>query len=163
MSLFRHESPQLGLNTTVHEISGSAADPVGAPLSNDYRPVVREIVNQIIQATPLEDWMFIAPSQCQIVQAKVVLHLPATTAITLQAYVVPLASQPEAPTAGNQVFSAAQSVSSATATADTVFLQTLTTSVDNLILNAGDMIGFNISGAATGLNGLLQIEVVRLQ
>lgn len=167
MSLFRNEAPQLGLGTTLQETSGYAGNPAGSPAVNAYKPTTRQIVESgfdgVRNAGALTGWLFVAPWQCQIVAAKVVTEVSATAAATIQAYVVPVASQPEAPSSGNQVFSAAQQLSSSTLTANTVFAQTLTTSTKNLILNAGDMIGYTISAAITSvIGGLLQIEVVQL-
>ena len=165
MSLFRNESPNLGAATTVQELSGQGA---GTPLVNNYKPTTRQIVETTFDgvrntAANLTGWMFVAPWKCQIVQAKVVAEVSATASATLQCYTVPVASQPEAPSSGNQVFSAAQQLSSSTLTANTVFAQTLATTSANLILNPGDMIGYTISAAVTALvGGLVQIEVVQL-
>lgn len=164
MALFRGENPALGAATTEAELSGFGA---GQPTLNYYKPTTRQIVETgfdgVRNAGALTGWLFIAPWKCQIVQAKVVTEVSATASATLQAYTVPVASQPEAPSSGSQVFSAAQQLSSSTLTANTVFAQTLATTSANLILNPGDMIGYTISAAITAVvGGLLQIEVVQL-
>lgn len=163
--LFRNESPALGAATTEQELSawGSGQEASATALnSNNYKPTTREPLSAVLQATQLTNWMFRAPWTCTVISASVVLETPNTTATTLQAYIVPSASQPEAPSSGNQVFAAAQQLSSATATANTVFVQTLTTSVKNLVLQPGDLLGYTISGASTGLIGLLQVEIVQV-
>jgi len=166
MSLFRNESPNLGATTTVQELSGFGA---GNPVANNYKPTTRQFVEGGFDgvrngsAATLTGWLFIAPWKCQIVQAKVIAEVSATASATLQCYTVPVASQPEAPSSGNQIFSAAQQLSSSTLTANTVFAQVLATTATNLILNPGDMIGYTISAAITALaGGLVQIEVVQL-
>lgn len=164
MSLFRNENPALGPSTTVQELSGQGA---GQPTANNYKPTTRQIVETnfdgVRNAGALTGWLFIAPWKCQIISAKVVAEVSATASATLQAYTLPVASQPAAPNSGNQVFSAAQQLSSSTLTANTVFAQTLATTSANLILNPGDMIGYTLSAAITAVvGGLLQIEVVQL-
>jgi hypothetical protein len=165
LSLFRNESPNLGAATTVQELSGFGA---GNPIANNFKPTTRQFVETNLDAvrntaSQLTGWLFCAPWKCQIVQAKVVSEVSATSSATVQVFTVPVASQPVAPASGNQVFSAAQQLSSSTLTANTVFLQVLTTSASNLVLNAGDLVGYVLSATPTGLvGGLLQLEIVQL-
>lgn len=165
MPLFRNESPNLGPNTTVQELSGFGA---GQPTANNYKPTTRQIVETNLDAVrntaaQLTGWLFVAPWKCQIISAKVIAEVSATVTSTVQCYTVPVANQPEAPSSGNQVFSAAQQLSSSTLTANTVFAQTLTTTAANLIMNPGDLLGYSLSATPSGLvGGLLQVEVIQL-
>src|ERR1700740_100169 len=161
MPLFRDENPALGPTTTVKELSGQGA---GQPTFNYYKPTTRQIVETSLDAvrntaSQLTGWLFVAPWKCQVIQAKVMSQVSASVSATVQAFIVPVASQPANPSAGNQVFSAAQQLSSNTLTANTVFSQTLTTSAANLVLNPGDALGYVLSAAPTSLaGGLMQIE-----
>jgi hypothetical protein len=163
MSLFRNEAPNLGFGTTLQELSGYAGNPVGAPVVNNYKPITRVCVEKAFTGSDTTGWLFRAPWQCQIIQVSLIAEVAATATAALQLYTVPVASQPEAPSSGLAVFTAAQAISSASFTANTVFVQTLTTVATHLLLNPGDLLGYNFSAAITAVvGGLMAIEFVQL-
>lgn len=167
MSLFKDENPALGAQTTEKELSGFGA---GSPVVNYYKPLTRSFVDLSFDAvkTPtgnLLGWLFVAPWKCQIVQAKVVMDVSATASQTLQLYTLPVASQPVtvAGTGSAQIFSVAQSLSSATLAAGVVATTPLTTTAASLIMNPGDLLGYVLSGVITGVTGgLCQVEIIQL-
>lgn len=167
MALFTGENPVLGPSTTEAELSGYAGNPAGAPQVNFYKPTTREILSQnfdgVRNAAALTGWIYRAPWKCQIVQVSMLAEVAATAAATMALYTVPVASQPEAPSSGQLILTAAQALSSNSFTANTVFVQTLTTSTSYLTMNAGDLLGYTISAAITAVvGGLLQVEVIQL-
>jgi hypothetical protein len=163
--LFRDENPALGPTTSVKELSGVGS---GQPTFNYYKPTTRQFAEtQFSEPTlvgSLTGWIFRAPWKCQIIAAELILATPATTSVTVQAYTVPYASQPEAPSAGNAIFAAAQNLSSATATANTsISIALETTTSTYLTMNPGDLLGYVFSGTSTGIaGGLLQVEIVQI-
>lgn len=165
MSLFKNENPVLGPGTVEAELSGTGA---GQPTLNYYKPTTRQVVDLQMDAVKLvagnlTGWLFRAPWKCQIVQATAVAQtLSSNASATVQLYTVPVASQPENPSSGNQVLSAALNLDSGLV-ANTVSGLTLATTSANLILNPGDLLGYNVAAAATALVGAsLQVEIVQL-
>lgn len=164
--LFKDESPALGATVSVKELSGVGA---GQPTVNYYKPTTRQFIpiefdSVKLTSGTLTGWAFRAPWKCQVIAAEIVAVTPSTTSVTVQCYTVPYASQPEAPASGNAIFAAAQNVSSATLTANTVVQVALeTTTSTYLTMNPGDLLGFVFSGTSTGISGgLLQVEVVQI-
>ena len=167
MSLFRDESPNLGPSTTEKELGIQGTVAHNEATYNYYKPTTRQFVNLefdgVRNAGALTGWMFVAPWACQVISARIIQEVAATAAATLQCYLVPFASQPEAPSSGNAVFATAQQLSSATATANTVFLETINTTVSSNTLAPGDLLGYVLSAAITSsVGGLLQVELIQL-
>lgn len=162
-ALFVGENPVLGPSTVEGELSGYAGNPAGAPALNFYKPTTREPLQLTFASGNTTGWIFRAPWKCQVIQVSMVAEVAATAAATMQLYTVPVASQPEAPSSGNAILSSAQALSSNAFTANTVFVQTLTTSTSLLTMNPGDLLGYNISAAITALvGGLVQVEIIQL-
>jgi hypothetical protein len=170
MALFRNEAPALGLGTTLQETSGYAGNPAGAPVVNNYKPTTREFIDlqanaaTITATNGVSGYMFTAPWACQVVGIKAVAATPASSSMTIQFYKCPVASQPVAPggTGSVQLLASALNLDSGLV-ANTVAVQTLSTTASSLQLAAGDVITYVASGAATGLNGgLIQVEIVQL-
>ena|ERR1700677_3039174 len=166
---FRNENNNLGLGTTVQELSGSAGNPAGAPTVSNLKPVSRIYVDIPVSAvnltaTNVAGWVFRAPVACQVLAINAVAATPASSSMTIQLTKMPLASQPAAPSGtGNQVLTAAALNLDTGLVANTVLAVGLATTAANLVLAAGDLIGFTASGAATGLiGGNIQVELQQL-
>lgn len=167
MSLFRDENPYLGPTTVEKELGITGVTAANESIYQYFKPTTRQFVNLefdgVRNAGALTGWLFVAPWKCQVVSGRVVQEVSATAAATIQCYLVPVASQPEAPASGNAVFATAQQLSSVTATANTVFFETINTTATSNTLNPGDMLGYTISAAITStVGGLLQVEIIQL-
>ena len=169
MALFRNEAPALGLGTTLQETSGYAGNPAGAPAVNAYKPTTRQFVDIECSAVSktaanLAGWSFKAPWSCQVIGISAIAATPATSSMTITLSKMPVASQPAAPSGtGTQPLLAAALNLDSALTANTLLNCTLATTASNLILAPGDLIGWTVSGAATGMiGGNIQIEIVQL-
>ena len=166
MSLFRDEGPALGAGTLLKEVSGFGA---GNPVTNYFKPQTREYVTQfpLTATSATSGWLFVAPFKCQVLSAKVVYTTAGGAAAAVQVVNIPQAKQPLVPSTAADGTNAIAQLSSAialTGAANTVFAGTLSAAAGSPnVINAGDMLAYQLSGTLTGLaGGYLQVEISQL-
>jgi hypothetical protein len=177
MSLFRNESPNLGQQTTVSEVSGygpsSSATNVA---SNNFKPTTREVVTipGLTSASPTSAWVYVAPWQCQVVAVRATFTTTSSSG-TLDVRRFTQAGLPQAPSTaanGTTVIELLTSALSLSGTANTTVQATkypfgsaglATVAADGQVLQAGDQLAIILGGTLTGLAGcLVQIEIQQL-
>ena len=162
MSLFRNESPNLGPSTSVNETALTSASMTTTAVS-DLKPQTREIITFPLVAATTAGWLWVAPYKCQIKAIRLIAGTTvANSTQTIQPVVLPVASQPAAPSSGTALTAAAVPVGSGS-TANTPAAAALSATTSVLTLNPGDLVGMTISGALTALVGaILQMEVAQI-
>jgi hypothetical protein len=175
MSLFRNETPNLGQQTTVAEVSGfgpsSGANPV---VLNNYKPSTRETVQFYSAGVPAAgQFVFIAPWQCQVIAVRATFSTTSASG-TLDVRRFTQAGLPQAPSTaanGTTVVELLSSTLSLAGTANTTVQATkygavpglATVAADGQVLQAGDQLALIFGGTLTGLVGLVvQVELQQL-
>jgi hypothetical protein len=167
MPLFRDENPALGPTTSLKELSGFGT---GTPSVNYYKPTTREFITLtgLVAASPTSGWLYVAPWALQVVAAKVVYTTAGGAGATINITKVQQAAQPiVASTAdnGTTVRNLISAPIALTGAANTVFPGTVNSAAAGspLILAAGDMVAYQLSGTLTGLaGGYFQVEIAQI-
>jgi hypothetical protein len=175
MSLFRNESPNLGQQTTVLEVSGYGPVSGATPsVSNNFKPPTRETIQLTAQAASSSQFAFIAPWQCQVVAVRATFST-ASSSGTLDVRRFTQAGLPQAPSTaanGTTVIELLSAPLSLSGTANTTVQATqypvgasglVSVANSGQVLQPGDQLAIVLGGTLTGLvNCLIQVEVQQI-
>jgi hypothetical protein len=166
MALFVAENPVLGVLTTLQEASGYAGAPAASPTVTAYKPTTREVVSVNVDVVTFAatgtKWIFEAPWNCKILNARFNCSVISSDATPPTLDCLKVTADATAITSGTSILAA--TVNLHTIVANTRQELTLTATKSVLLMNAGDQLGISVAGhAPTGLvGGNLQIEIAQI-
>lgn len=139
-----------GSSTADNFAAGSKVNGVKVPTSI--------VVTRGLTATSVDEHAFIAPFACKVVSVREIHSVVGSTSAAVRPRKITDTSAPGA-AAGATVTEITQAAFDLTATINTTQVGTLSATVSDYTLAAGDKISFDFSGTLTGLVGMVTIEL----
>jgi hypothetical protein len=162
--IFRNEQLPLGAQSTINEFGTLGTNTT--LVSSNFKPTSRELVTvtQLAAASLANEWIYIAPWQCQVVAVRCNFTVTSTSGTLNIVKVTADAIAPSTADNGTTVRNIVTSPLSLSGTANTRVNGVISSAAGNpSVLNAGDMLAYQLAGTLTGLAGMtFQVELAQI-